>query len=137
MKVLFIASFSPIVRDAAAARALFAGTCAIPFEGEVGDYRFTERLAGAKHFGLWPLAEAAQACFGQSAWPAHLPLPQASLELEVDDVAAAAQELEAAGHRLLHPTRIEPWGQTVCRTLTTEGLILGLCHTPWMREGAQ
>jgi catechol 2,3-dioxygenase-like lactoylglutathione lyase family enzyme len=139
MQIVFIASFSPIVRDPAAARALFAGTCGIPFETEIGDYRFTETLAGAKHFGLWPLAEAAEACFGKSIWPADVPVPQASLELEVADVpavTAAARELEAAGHRLLHQPRTEPWGQTLCRFLTAEGLLIGVCHTPRMHTAA-
>ncbi|MGH9117715.1 MAG: VOC family protein [Acidimicrobiales bacterium] len=31
--------------------------------------------------------------------------PQASIEFEVDDVAGAATELEAAGHRLIHAPR--------------------------------
>lgn len=132
MRVLFIASFSPIVRDAGAARALFTDTLGLKFEGGVGDYVFTEKLEGAKHFGLWPLSEAAEACFGKKAWPSDVPAPHACLELEVDDVAAAAAHLESSGHRLLHPARTEPWGQTVARLLTADGLLLGVCHTPWM-----
>src|SRR4051812_42022647 len=65
MRVLFIAGFAPIVRDPGAARALYTDTLGLQFEGGVGDYVFTETLAGAKHFGLWPLAEAAETCFGR------------------------------------------------------------------------
>jgi hypothetical protein len=95
-------------------------------------YLHTGKLPGLKHFGLWPLSEAAESCFGKKEWPKDLPVPQGTLELEVDDVVAAAAELEAKGHRLVHGARTEPWGQTIARLLTPEGLLLGLCHTPWL-----
>jgi uncharacterized glyoxalase superfamily protein PhnB len=60
-------------------------------------------------------------------------VPQGTLELEVDDVAAAAAELETRGHRLVHGARTEPWGQTVARVMSPEGLLVGLTHTPWLR----
>jgi hypothetical protein len=56
-------------------------------------------------------------------------VPQASIEFEVDDVQAAAQELEARGYTLLHPTRTEPWGQTIARLQTPDGLLVGVCFT--------
>ena len=130
MNVRFVASFSPLVRDVAATRALYRDTIGITFEGEAGDYAFTEKLDGAKHFGLWPLAEAAQSCFGTSEWPADVPVPQASVEFEVDDVDVAAAELRAAGYTLIHDTRTEPWGQTIARVLDPNGLIVGVCVTP-------
>ena len=61
----------------------------------------------------------------------HLPTPQANLEFEVADVEAAAAELEAKGHTLLHGAKVEPWQQTIARLLSPEGLIVGICHTPW------
>jgi catechol 2,3-dioxygenase-like lactoylglutathione lyase family enzyme len=134
MKVLFIASFSPIASDPARSRAFYVDALGVPFDHAVGDYVYTEALGGAKHFGVWPLREAAQSCFGASEWPRELPIPQASLELEVDDVEAAARELEAKGHRLLHPPKTEPWGQTIARLLAPDGLLVGLCHTPHLRE---
>ena len=91
-------------------------------------------FGGVKHLGVWPLADAAEACFGAREWPAHLPVPQASLEFEVADVAAAAAELEAAGHTLLHGARTEPWGQEIARLLGPEGLLVGVCFTPWLHE---
>lgn len=133
MEVRFVASFSPIVADPVAARAFYAGSLGLAFEGGEGDYVFTERLDGVKHLGLWPLSEAARACFGTPEWPAGLPVPQASVEFEVDDVAAAAAELEAGGHRLLHGARTEPWGQDTARLLSPDGLLVAVCRTPWLR----
>ena len=68
--------------------------------------------------------------FGTDTWPDDVPLPQASVEFEVDDVQAAAVELEARGHRLLHRPRTEPWGQTIARLLSPEGLVVGVSHIP-------
>jgi catechol 2,3-dioxygenase-like lactoylglutathione lyase family enzyme len=125
-----VATFSPIVADPAAARAFYVDRLGLAFEHAQGDYIYTEKLAGTKHFGLWPLAEAAQACFGKPVWPADRRIPQAGLELEVEDPAAAAAELVAKGLELIHPVRTEPWGQTIARLLSPDGLIVGVCHTP-------
>jgi catechol 2,3-dioxygenase-like lactoylglutathione lyase family enzyme len=132
MKVLFIAGFAPIVRDVAASHSFYLRTLGLPLTEVSGDYVHTSALAGAKHFGLWPLAEAARSCFGEPHWPDAVPVPQATIEFEVDDVAAAAQELKDRGHRLIHDTRTEPWGQVVARLLSPEGLLVGVCHTPWL-----
>lgn len=133
MKVLFVAGFAPIPTDLAASRRLYVDGLGLPLEHD--DYPRTEALEGVKHFGLWDLRQAARSCFGTEAWPADVPVPQATIEFEVEDVAAAAEELAAKGHRLLHPARLEPWGQTVARLLGPEGLLVGLSHTPWLREG--
>jgi hypothetical protein len=104
----------------------------LPLEGQ-DDYIHSENIGGCKHFGVWPLAQAAQSCFGTSEWPAERPVPQASIEVEVADaeaVAAAGEELRAAGYELLHPARQEPWGQTVARMLSSEGLIVGISYAP-------
>lgn len=93
-----------------------------------------EGFGGAKHLGVWPLADAARSCFGSDTWPAEVPVPQATLELEVDDVESAAAELVAAGHSLVHGPRTEPWGQTIARLLGPEGLLVGVCHTPHLHE---
>jgi catechol 2,3-dioxygenase-like lactoylglutathione lyase family enzyme len=134
MDVQFIASFSVIVRDRDAARAFYRDALALSFEGGEGDYAFTEQLDGAKHFGLWPLADAAQACFGTDVWPDDVPVPQASVEFEVEDVGAAAAELEGRGHRLMHGEKTEPWGQVTARLLSPEGLVVGVCYTPAFHE---
>jgi len=66
-------------------------------------------------------------------------VPQASIEFEVenpDAVADAAAELEERGFQLLHPVREEPWGQTVARLLSIEGLIVGISYAPWFHANA-
>ncbi len=134
MKIAFVASFSPIVRDLSASRNFYQDALGLTFEGGEGDYAFTEKLGGVKHFGMWPLADAAQSCFGARDWPEEVPVPQASVEFElqdVDAVAAAARELEARGYRLIHGSRTEPWNQTIARLLSPEGLLVGVCYTPW------
>ena len=47
-----------------------------------------------------------------------------------DKVADAGTELEAAGFTLLHPARTEPWGQTVARLQSVEGLVVGISYAP-------
>lgn len=130
MDIQFVASVAPIVQDAAVARSFYGDALGLSFEGEDGDYAFTHKLDGTKHFGLWPLSEAARACFGTSVWPAAVPVPQASIEFEVADVAAAAAELTAKGCRLIHEARKEPWDQVTARLSSPEGLLIAVCYTP-------
>ena len=132
MHVLFVAGFSPIVRDPEASNELYAEHLGLPFDRSTG-YPSLDGFDGAKHLGLWPLTAAAESCFGQPEWPAEVPIPQATLELEVDDVAAAAEELAARGLELIHGAKMEPWGQEIARLLDPNGLLVGVCHTPWLR----
>jgi catechol 2,3-dioxygenase-like lactoylglutathione lyase family enzyme len=132
MKVLFIAGFGPIVPDMNTAQAFYAGALGLPLTGDV-NYLSTTAVDGAKHFALWPLAGAAQSCFGLDAWPGEVPVPHGWLEFDVDDVAAATAELEARGYRVLVANRTEPWGQTVSRLLSPEGLLVGITYTPDLR----
>ena len=65
------------------------------------------------------------------------PVPQVSIEFDVADAAAvdaAAQELQQAGYRLLHPAREEPWGQTVTRLQSPEGAIVGISYAPSLHD---
>ena len=130
MDIQFVTSIAPIVRDPEVSRSFYADTLGLTFEGQEGSYMFTHKLEGTKHFGLWPLSEAADACFGTSRWPDEIPVPQASIEFEVADVTAAAAELTAKGSRLIHGVRTEPWGQITARLLSPEGLLVAVCHTP-------
>jgi catechol 2,3-dioxygenase-like lactoylglutathione lyase family enzyme len=132
--VQYIASVSPIVRDGDAAKSFYQNALGLSFEGGEGDYVFTERLAGVKHFGLWPLSEAARACFGTEDWPEDVPVPQASVEFEVRDVAAAAQELKERGYQLIHGAQTEPWTQVTARLISPEGLLIAVCYTPWLHD---
>jgi catechol 2,3-dioxygenase-like lactoylglutathione lyase family enzyme len=85
MDVKFMTSIAPIVRDPDTSRSFYADGLGLDFEGHEGDYVFTHQLEGTKHFGLWALSEAANACFGTTQWPAEIPVPQASIEFEVAD----------------------------------------------------
>ena len=134
MNVLFVAGFGPILPNQASGTALYVDTLGLALEGDPAGYLHTERLPGVKHFALWPLAQAAQACFGTDSWPAELPTPQAWLEFDVDDVTAATEELRGCGYTLLVTARQEPWGQTVTRLLGPEGLLVGITFTPWLRD---
>jgi catechol 2,3-dioxygenase-like lactoylglutathione lyase family enzyme len=130
MEVQFVATVAPIVRDIPASRAFYRDALGLSFEGGGEGYIYSERLDGTKHFGLWPLSEAATACFGTTEWPAAVAVPQASIEFEVADVAAAAAELKADGYELLHEARTEPLGQVTARLLSPEGLLVAVCYTP-------
>jgi catechol 2,3-dioxygenase-like lactoylglutathione lyase family enzyme len=135
MNVLFVAGIAVVAADPPKSRELFVNALGLPLEGGAGDYFHSERVDGTRHFGVWPLTQAAQACFGTDEWPAGVTMPQASIEFEVADahaVAAAAGELEDKGFELLHPAREEPWGQTVARLLSIEGLIVGISYVPSM-----
>jgi hypothetical protein len=138
MDVRFVASVSVVSTDLPADQALFIDGLGLPLQAPEdldSEYRFSESVDGTKHFGVWPLAEAAESCFGTTDWPSSHPVPQASIEFEVDDVGAAAQELVDKGHVLLHGTRTEPWGQVIARVQSPGGLVIGVCHTPHLREG--
>jgi len=137
VKIEFIAGFGPIARDKEVSLRLYRDTLGIAFNEQEGTA--TNSLEGAKYFSLWPLAEAAQSCFGTNLWPEHIPAPQAWLEFDVEDAAAvttAAEELAEKGYRLLVKAREEPWGQTVTRLLSPEGLLVGVVFTPWLHKGA-
>lgn len=136
MEILFVAGFGPISTDPDASRRFYADALGIDFEAD-GDYLHTGDLDGSRHFAVWPLTQAAESCFGTADWPADLPVPQGWVEFDVADVEAAAAELTAGGHRLLHEPRTMPWGQTLARLLGPEGLLVGLAVTPWMRPGEQ
>ena len=114
MDIQFIASIAVITPDPQKSRELFLDVLGLPLEASPGsDYFHSERIDGSKHFGLWPLSEAAQACFGTPDWPADRPVPQMSVEFEVRDadaVQSAAEELRQRGFSLLHDRREEPWG---------------------------
>ena len=134
MRILFVAGFGPIVQDHELSRKLYAETLGISFAEGKGGYLHTGGLEGVKHFALWPLSQAAQSCFSSDKWPGDVPVPQAWIEFDVDDIATATNELQARGYRLLVSARKEPWGQIVTRFLSPEGLLVGVTHTPWMRD---
>jgi catechol 2,3-dioxygenase-like lactoylglutathione lyase family enzyme len=132
--IQFITSMAVITPDPEQSRALYVSALGLPLQAAEGDdYLHSEDIEGAKHFGIWPLRQAAQACFGSDQWPPDRPVPQASVEFEVagpEEVARAAAELEEGGFTLLHPPRTEPWGQMVTRLQSLEGIVVGISYAP-------
>jgi catechol 2,3-dioxygenase-like lactoylglutathione lyase family enzyme len=137
MNVQFLSTLAVITRDPPRSRQLYVDVLGLPLEGKAHEYQHSERVRGCKSFGIWPLSQAAEACFGTPEWPADHPTPQVSIEFDVEDAAAvhaAATELELSGHELLHPPRTEPWGQTVARLQSPEGAIIGVSHIPMFHD---
>jgi catechol 2,3-dioxygenase-like lactoylglutathione lyase family enzyme len=138
VNVEFIASIAVIAPDPPESQKLFIDALGLPLETAEGDdYAHSEQIGGSKHFGVWPLTQAAQACFGRKTWPHDRPVPQASFEFELSDpeaVQAGAEELKAKGFTLIHEAREEPWGQTVARLQSVEGPIIGLSYAKWLHD---
>jgi catechol 2,3-dioxygenase-like lactoylglutathione lyase family enzyme len=134
VEVLFVAGFGPIVRDPSASRKFYSGALGLPFKEDATGYLHTGGLDGVKHFALWPLAQAAESCFGTGQWPSNLPVPQAWIEFDVENIEAATAELKSQGYKLLVMMGKEPWGQVVTRLLGPEGILVGITHTPAMRK---
>jgi catechol 2,3-dioxygenase-like lactoylglutathione lyase family enzyme len=137
MNIEFLATVAVIAPDPINSRRLYAEALGLPLQGEGDGYCHSEQIAGCKSFGIWPLSQAAQACFGSEQWPAERPVPQVSIEFDVADASAvdpAARELEQAGYELLHGVRAEPWGQTIARLQSPEGAIIGISYTPVLHD---
>jgi catechol 2,3-dioxygenase-like lactoylglutathione lyase family enzyme len=134
MEIEFIAGVAVVAADPPRSRELYVAALGLPLAPDNGgEYFHSEQIDGSKHFAVWPLTQAAQACFGTDNWPPDRAVPQVSIEFEVANPAAvvtAAAELEGKGFQLLHRAREEPWGQTVARLLSTEGSIVGISYTP-------
>lgn len=74
MKVEFVASVAVITPAPEASRKLYVEALGLPLHSEAGgSYLHSEAIAGTKHFGVWPLEQAAQVCFGAPVWPAARP----------------------------------------------------------------
>lgn len=137
LNVLFVAGFGPVTRDTQTSKSFYVDALNLPLkhmDGN-GDYLLTDvdALNGVKHFALWPLSQAAQSCFGSELWPDDIPVPQGWIEFEVENIDVATDVLLRQGYRLLVANRKEPWGQTVTRMLSPEGLLAGVTITPWLR----
>jgi catechol 2,3-dioxygenase-like lactoylglutathione lyase family enzyme len=137
MNLEFLLTVAVIAPDPLASRRLYVEALGLPLGGRGDGYQHSERIAGCKSFGIWPLSQVAEACFGTAKWPAERPVPQVSIEFDVTDAAAvgpASRELEQAGYELLHPPRAEPWGQTVARLQSPEGAIIGTSYAPMLHD---
>ena len=134
MKILFVAGFAAITKAPGASATLYREKLGLPLQA-MGEYLFVDNFDGTRHFAVWPLQMAAQSCFGEESWPEDVPEPSATIEFELSDVDAvqeAVEELKGKGLTFVHEARLEPWGQTVARFISPEGLLIGLSYTPWM-----
>jgi hypothetical protein len=52
MKVIGISGFGPVIQNSETDEKLYLDDLGISFEEVYDDYRFTEHLAGARHFSL-------------------------------------------------------------------------------------
>lgn len=140
LDVLFIAGYGPIPRSVSDSQTFYQQTLGLPLKPMEGnpDYLLTEQgaIEGVNHFALWPLHHAAQSCFGSEIWPEDHPITQSWIEFEVADLTTATDALLAKGYDLLVVNRTEPWGQSVTRLLSPEGILVGLTITPWLRDRA-
>lgn len=137
MNIVSIAGFAVIAEDPASSQALYRDMLKLPLKA-MDDYLCVDRFEGANHFGVWTLAMAAESCFGTAVWPDEFPAPQATIEFELADIEsvnAAVEEMKAAGQVFVHEARVEPWGQTIARFMSPEGLLVGLSYAPWLHEG--
>ena len=124
-----------ITPDPSVSRRFYVYALGLPPTAEGDGYLHSEDIDGSKSFGVWPLTQAAHACFGTPDWPPDRLVPLASIEFEVGDadtVQVAADELKEKSFTLLHDARTEPWGQMVARLQSSEGAIIGLSYPPSM-----
>ncbi len=133
MHVESVTSVAVITADGPASRALYLDGLGLPLKQLDGDYYASSEIAGCAHFGVWPIEQAAEACFGTRIWPEDIARPQVSVEFELASAAAVTdgvEELRSKGHRILHSAKVEPWGQVVARLMSPEGALVGLSYAP-------
>jgi len=70
MNIEFLATVAVITPDPLDSRNLYVEALGLPLQGEGDGYYHSEQIGGCKSFGIWPLPQAAQACFGTDQWPA-------------------------------------------------------------------
>src|SRR5271166_1279882 len=109
MNIEFLSTVALIAPDPRASRKLYVDALGLPLESQGGDYqpqRAARRLPVSR---LWPIAQAAEACFGTPHWPAERPVPRVSIEFDVRDAEAvgpAARELvQAPPGQAVHAAR--------------------------------
>jgi len=137
MNIVAIAGMATITKNPEGSAKLYRDMLGLPLQDMGGDYIAMNGFDGAKHFGVWPLKAAAQSCFGRDEWPSDISEPTATIEFELADeasVQAAVEEMKDKGQCFVHEARLEPWGQTVARFISPEGVLVGLSFIPAFHE---
>ena len=88
MSLEFLSTVAVIAPDPPLSGKLYVDALGLPLHGDAGDYQQSEQIGRCKPFGIWPLSQAARACFGTPERPAERPMPQVSIEFDVEDAAA-------------------------------------------------
>jgi catechol 2,3-dioxygenase-like lactoylglutathione lyase family enzyme len=92
--VLFVVGFGPIVSDHEESRKFYSEILGLPLKEDTDGYLHTGDLDGVKHFALWPLAQAAESCFGTDQWAENVSIPQGWIEFDVENIETATAELK-------------------------------------------
>jgi hypothetical protein len=74
MNIEFVATVAVITPDPLSSRNLYVDALGLPLASEGDGYSHSEPIPGCKSFGIGPLTQAAQACFGTDR-PAYTPVP--------------------------------------------------------------
>jgi hypothetical protein len=82
VNVQYLSTVAVIAPDPAASCELYLGAVGL-LEGRGNGCYHSEQIAGCKSFGIWPLTQAAEACFGTPRWPAERAVPHVSTEFDV------------------------------------------------------
>ena len=66
MQIESVTSVAVITPDVSASRALYLDALQLPLKQLDGDYFASGEIRGCDHFGVWPIEQAATACFGRA-----------------------------------------------------------------------
>jgi catechol 2,3-dioxygenase-like lactoylglutathione lyase family enzyme len=81
MNVLFVSGVAVITADPAASARFYVDALGLPLADDDG-YRHSNEVSGVKHFGVWPVSAASQACFGTDTWPSDVPVLRRSSSMD-------------------------------------------------------
>jgi len=136
LKIDQISGFAVISPNPDKSASLYRDKLGLPFQLK-NDYLYVDKMPGCNHFGIWPLAHAAQSCFGTDTWPETIPVPTSTIEYELESpeaVEEAVKELKAQGQDFVHDPIQEPWGQITARFMSPENVLIGLSYAPWLHQ---
>jgi len=118
-------------------RNLYVEALGLALEGEGDGYYHSEQITGCKSFGIWPLSQAAQACFGADRWPAERryrssassstsPMPLRSTRLQANSSRPAISCCTELARS--HGARRSP------RLQSLEGALIGISLAPALHD---
>jgi hypothetical protein len=74
--VQFLSTVAVIAPDPLRSRRLYVDALGVPLQRDAGAYQHSEQIGGCKSFGIWPLSQAAEACFGTTNGHLGVPCPR-------------------------------------------------------------